>query len=160
LEFDDTLDAVIFIRDQDDQPNRKLGLTQARDEHEKSNQKPKVVIGFSIPEREAWVIAGFDPKDENEKSRLTSEHQLLSFDPCENSHRLTAGRDNSAPRSPKRVLRALTDGNFDRQRQCWNETDLSVLRRRGAENGLASYLDEVQTHLATLIGYDPRKSET
>ena len=160
LEFDDTLDAVIFIRDQDDQPNRKLGLTQARNEHERSNQKPKVVIGFSIPEREAWVISGFEPIDENEKSRLTSQHELLGFDPCVNSHRLTAGKDNTATRSPKRVLRALTNGDFDRERRCWNETDLSVLRQRGAENGLANYLAEVQNHLATLIGYDPRRSKT
>lgn len=67
------------------------------------------------------------------------------------SHQLTAQGDHDAhgaahKRSAKRVLEQLTGGDGEREQRCWRTT-LAVLRERGAENGLASYLAEVQERL-------------
>ncbi len=143
------LNAIVLIRDQDDQPQRRTGLEQAIDEH----RGCPIIIGLAIPEREAWVISGFVPKDDAEQTRLDEEREKLSFHPLERSHELTAGKDDSAWRSPKRVLKALTHGNNERERDCWNETQLATLRDRGSENGLLQYLNEVETRLAPLLGH-------
>ncbi len=146
------LEAVVLIRDQDDQEDRREGLDQARRE---DHEGLVIVVGFAIPEREAWVICGFEPQDPSEQLLLDDERQTLGFNPCERSEELTAGKDNNAKRSPKRVLRALTGGVFERERQCWNTTPLATLRERGSGNGLGQYLDEVRTRLAPLIGHVP-----
>ncbi len=154
--FDD-LDGIVLLRDQDDQPERRLGLEQARSEH---HGTPVILIGLAIVEREAWVLSGFEPRDEAEQSRLDAEQQALGFQPHEQSHQLTACKNNTAPRSPKRVLRQLAGGEHDRERHCWNTTPLALLRERGAENGLAAYLDEVRTRLAPLIGHASQRLES
>jgi hypothetical protein len=155
LKMDDTLDAIMLIRDQDDQPERRLGLEQARAEH----GSPIIVIGFAIVEREAWVISGFEPQDPGEQARLDAERQTLGFYPHQHSHELTACKDNTAPRSPKRVLKVLTGGDTMRERRCWNETPLALLRERGTENGLFAFLEEVRIRLAPQIGHVPGMSE-
>ena len=144
------LEAVVLVRDQDDQDDRRKGLEQARNE---DHEGLRVVVGLAVVEREAWAISGFEPRDEAEQSRLEAERQKLGFYPPERSHDLTAGKDDNALRSPKRVLRVLTDGDPDRERVCWNGTPLARLRERGTRNGLAHYMDEVRTHLAPLIGH-------
>jgi hypothetical protein len=144
------LNAIVLIRDQDDQPERKIGLEQAR------NHAPKgtvIVIGLAVVERECWVISGFDPQDEDESARLETERQTLGFDPRHRSHELTACKDDQATRSPKRVLRTLCGDDRDRERHCWVGVLLDVLRDRGGENGLAAYLIEVRDRLARLIGH-------
>jgi hypothetical protein len=151
------LKAVLLIRDQDDQENRRDGLEQARRE---DHAGLVIVVGLAVVEREAWVISGFEPQDEAEQMRLDAELQTLGFHPCERSHELRAGKDDSAPRSPKRVLRQLSGGDFDRERRCWTMTPLSRLREHGTENGLVQYLDEVRIRLAPLIGHVPRGTET
>jgi hypothetical protein len=146
------LSAIVLSRDQDDEPERRKGLDQAR-EHDHSGMV--IVIGFAVVEREAWVISGFEPQDAGETARLDAERAYLGFHPCERSHELTACKDDAAKRSPKRVLHALSNGDHDRQRRCWTETSLAVLRTRGVENGLATYLREVRERLAPLIGHVP-----
>jgi hypothetical protein len=158
-EVDDALHAIMLIRDRDDQPERRQGLEQARIEHASVLARPVVVIGFAVVERESWVISGFQPIDGDEQTRLDNLRQELGFFPHENSHQLTASKDDTAPRSPKRVLRALTGGVNDRERSCWNDTPLGVLRQRGSENGLVEFLNEVRDRLAPLIGHVPRKSD-
>jgi len=150
------LAGIVLLRDQDDQSERRLGLEQARSEHHGS---PRVVIGLAVVEREAWVISDFVPQDEAEQMRFDAERQTLGFNPCERSHELTAGKDDTAKRSPKRVLQVLTGGNLDRERLCWNKTPLARLRECGAGNGLVQYLDEVRTRLAPLIGHVPGRIE-
>lgn len=144
------LEAVVLIRDQDDQADRRDGLEQARKE---DHEGLAIIVGLAIPEREAWVISGFVPEDENEQVRLDDERQKLGFNPCARSQELTACKDDAALRSPKRVLRVLTSGDYDRERRCWSESSLANLRERGTENGLVAYMDEVRTHLAPLIGH-------
>ncbi len=144
------LAGILLVRDQDDQPERRAGLEQAR-RHE-DGQVP-VVVGLAVVERESWVISGFDPQDEIEESRLAAERQRLGFDPRLRSHELTACKADNAPRSPKRVLRALGGGDADRERRCWRETMLATLRDRGADNGMCAFLDEVRSEFARLIGH-------
>ncbi len=144
------LEAILLIRDQDDQPERRDGLEQARG-HDRTGMV--IVIGLAVVEREAWVICGFDPADDDEKQKLEDERQNLGLDPRDRSHELTACKNNLAKRSPKRVLRALSGGDADRERRCWRETTLATLRDRGAENGLVGFLHEVNDKLARLIGH-------
>ena len=67
-------------------------------------------MGLAVPEREAWVLAGFVPVSPIESSRIDLERKRLGFDPTRNSIRLTALTVDSAERSPKRVLNSLTNG--------------------------------------------------
>jgi hypothetical protein len=142
------IDAIVLIRDADHQPQRRQGLEQARSACLIPGQ---IIIGLADPEREAWVISGFDPADENENQQLVIERRILGFDPRDNSQQLTAGSDNQANRSPKRVLQALTNDNPDRERQCWQSTALDTLRQRGRGNGLAAYLNEIKARLVPRI---------
>lgn len=144
------LKAILLIRDRDDQPGRSIGLEQAR-----SNDRSGtvIVIGLAVVERESWVLCGFEPEDAGETARLASERRHLGFDPRPRSHELTACKDDRAPRSPKRVLRELSGNDRDRERRCWTDAPLEVLRDRGATNGLAAYLEEVRGRLARLIGH-------
>jgi len=144
------LKAILLIRDQDDQPERRDGLNQARNQNHSATV---VVIGFAVVEREAWVIGGFDPRDAEETARLDIERQTLGFDPQHRSHELTACKNDQAVRSPKRVLRKLSGGDLARERHCWTNTPLERLRERGGENGLADYLHEVRDRLARLLGH-------
>ncbi len=148
-EFPD-LAAILLIRDQDDQPERRGGLEQARIQ---DRSTIAIVVGFAVVERECWVISGYEPRDEDESVRLEQERQHLGFDPRQRSHELTACKNDGAARSPKRVQRALSADDRDRERCCWRETPLPSLRERGSENGLAAYLEEVRTRLAGLIGH-------
>jgi len=141
--------AILLIRDQDSQPERRIGLEQARNEHPSLT----ILIGLAVIEREAWVLAGFVPQDDAEQAMLDAERQTLGFLPHVKSHWLTAGKDDNAKLSPKRVLKALTGGNPQRERPSWTTTPLNLLRERGTDNGLSQFLDEVHTRLAPL--YDP-----
>jgi hypothetical protein len=143
------LDGVMLVRDQDDQPERRVGLEQARDEE----KLVPLVVGLAIVERETWVICGFDPQDQPESTRLAEERQTLGFDPRLRSHELTACKDDQAQRSPKRVLLKLGGGTHDREQRCWRETSLEILRERGTENGLKLFLEEVREKFAPLIGH-------
>ena len=142
------IEAILLIRDVDDQLKRRDGLKQARRDHKSGCE---IVVGVAIIERENWVICGFEPVDDAERAKLESETQTLGWDPRLRSHDLTAGKDDNAPKSPKRVLRALTDGNRDREQDCWKPTPLATLRERGKENGLADYLDEIRDYLVPIF---------
>jgi hypothetical protein len=150
----DSVDAILLIRDTDDQPNRRKGLEQARSTLTRSPavvQQPVIVIGVAVVERESWVISGFTPITDDEKQLLAQERQNLGFDPSTRTHDLIACKDNQAKRSPKRVLAVLTNNSEERQRICWAETELSVLKERGGYNGLMAYLAEVEDRLVPLI---------
>jgi len=145
------LDAVILLRDDDGKTQRRNGMRQAIDE---SIFKDVVVVGLAHSMRECWVLAGFspgDPREENVLKRLKTE---LGFDPVTGADRLTQSHP-SDPRSPKRALSVLTDGDHDRQAECWQQTDLAVLSARGEGIGLADYLREVRRVLVPLLRPGP-----
>lgn len=148
--------AVFLIRDADNHSARRKGLEQAREHF--ANQPVRIVIGLAHPEREAWVLAGYVANDKREQELVAAERQNLGFDPCERSAELTAGRDDTAKRSPKRVLNVLTNGSRYREQECWNQTPLEILRKRGEANGLNEYLNEVHTDIVPLFaGREQRK---
>ena len=109
------------------------------------------MIGVAVCERESWVICGFEPRGDDEAQRLATERGKLGFSPCDQSHELSACKDDTALRSPKRVLADLTARNGRREQDCWRVTKLEVLRSRGGGNGLAPYLEEVRTRLVPII---------
>ena len=139
--------AVVLLRDEDRDGQRRQGLEQARRE---ARLAVAVVVGVANPMRESWVLAGFDPQNDGEQSRLKSLCRELGLDPREKSHLLRA-RHDADKNSPKRVLRVLTDGYLGREESCWQDTALDTLRRRGKENGLADYLNEVENDLVPLF---------
>ena len=130
----DDVSAMLLIRDSDGDMNRRKGLEQARNE---SPVKERIVIGLCHPTRECWVLAGFVPESKREWKALTSLTAALSFDPCAEAARLNDRRDHER-RSAKRVLRQLTDGDFERECRCWSETDLKILKSKGAATGGSS----------------------
>jgi hypothetical protein len=146
-----SVDAILLIRDADDQPERRQGLEQARSASSAVAPQPAIVIGVAVVERESWVISGFNPENANERQSLEGERQKLGFNPCDYSHQLTACKDDQAKKSPKRVLAIITNSDCERQRRCWLETNLSLLETRGKSNGLAAFLDEIKHTLVPLL---------
>jgi hypothetical protein len=146
----DAVDAVVVIWDMDgDGEARRTGLVQAKREATALGGF-RVVLGCPDREGEAWMISGFEAENSAERAALDQERATLSFCPVAESHRLQEAEDGK-PRSPKRVWRALTRGDAERQERCWTEPSLEVLRARGQENGLADYLDEIERELLPLL---------
>lgn len=147
--------AVIFIRDLDNQSERKEGLKQARSEHINKTPKLEIIIGAADPKREAWVLNGFIPSNQQEKQILEEIKNKLSFDPCIESHRLRAisEKEPERIRNVKVVVEQLT-GNMEREKQCWEETNLKHLRERGVDTGLTDYIQEVEERLVEIIKSD------
>jgi hypothetical protein len=147
--------SVIFIRDLDNQSERKEGLKQARSEHINKTPKLEIIIGAADPKREAWVLNGFIPSNQQEKQILEEIKNKLSFDPCIESHRLRAisEKEPERIRNVKVVVEQLT-GNMEREKQCWEETNLKHLRERGVDTGLTDYIQEVEERLVEIIKSD------
>ena len=146
----DPIDAIVLVWDVDQQRSeRPEGVMTARDEarHWASFQ---IVCGFPDPEREAWVLAGFDPADEAERLLLDELHRSLSFSPVLHAARLR-DKDEGALRNIKRVLRELTRHDSGREERCWTEPLLTTLRARGAETGLVAFLAEVESVLLPIL---------
>ena len=147
--------AVLFIRDLDNQPERKEGIEQARLEHINKTPKLEIIIGAADPKREAWVLNGFIPSNQQEKQIIEEIKNKLSFDPSIESHRLraTSEKEPERIRNVKVVVEQLT-GNMEREKQCWEETNLKHLRERGVDTGLTDYIQEVEERLAAIIVSD------
>jgi hypothetical protein len=103
--------------------------------------------------REAWVLNGFIPLNIEEKQILEQLKTKLSFDPCEESHRLRSNsfEEPDRIRNPKVLVEQLTSRDVIREQQCWEETDLEVMRSRGENTGLTDYLNEIEHRLISII---------
>ncbi|AFZ57667.1 hypothetical protein ACOWPH_04910 [Anabaena sp. PCC 7938] len=145
--------AVIFIRDLDNQPERKEGIEQARLKHINGIPKLEIVIGAADPKREAWVLNGFIASNQEEEQILEEIKNKLSFHPCIESHRLraTSEKEPERMRNVKVVVEQLTGNDMEREKQCWEDTNLKHLRERGVDTGLTDYIQEVEERLATII---------
>ena len=141
------IDAVLLIRDSDNQLDRLKGLKQAR---EQASDLGPIVIGVARTKRECWVLAGFIAEDDQERSRVEELRRELGFHPCLRAEQLTAAHDNDK-RSAKRVLNALTDGDYTREEACWMAAPLKTLTERGELSGLRDFIQEVGTHLEPLF---------
>jgi hypothetical protein len=145
--------AVLLIRDLDNQPQRREGIEQARSEQIERQPKLEIIIGTADRMREAWVLNGFIPSNQQEKQILQEITTELTFNPCEESHRL---RSNSLTepdriRNPKVVVEKLTGGKMEREKQCWEETPLEYLREKGDRTGLTAYIKEIEERLIPII---------
>ncbi|MDP5337043.1 MAG: hypothetical protein NWQ28_00515, partial [Nodularia sp. (in: cyanobacteria)] len=125
--------AVLLMRDLDNQPDRKEGLEQASLEHTNRTLKLEIVIGAADTKREAWVLNGFIPSNQQEQKILELIKNKLTFDPCLESHRLrsTSEKEAERNRNVKVVLEQLTNKEIEREKQCWEDTSLEILRERG-----------------------------
>jgi hypothetical protein len=149
--FDD-VDAIILIRDVDDEPERVDGLNQAKNRFDEGNRRFRVIVGAARTKRECWVLAGFHPIDETEIKLFNEERHNLGFDPSTRSHELTAKNNATQDkRSAKRVLGKLTQGNIEREEECWTRTPLEQLRSKGESNGLADYLNQIEEVLVPMV---------
>ncbi len=145
--------AVLLIRDSDDQPERRRGLTQASTPEPGHAWPFRIVIGLAHPKREAWVLAGFEPRDRDEHARLAALRSELGHDPCSRTDQLTA-RTPGSKRDAKRVVAYLTADDRDREATCWQKPPLEHLRTHGSANGLRSYLLDLDAQIVPLIGRD------
>lgn len=139
--------AVVLMRDSDGDIRRRDGLEQARD----SGQWPfRLVVALAHCNRECWLLCAFEPSNASEEQRLESVTRQVGFNPCLRFERLTARRA-SARRNAKRVLRVLFEGDLSVVERGIRETGVELLRTRGANNGLAAFLREVEERIVPLF---------
>ncbi len=143
---------ILLVRDHDGAAERFDWLIKARDSEAEISKL--VVIGIARHDRECWVLAGYTPSNKQEEKLITDFRTELGFDPCVDSHRLTARADHE-PRSAKRVLGRLTRNNEEREEACWTQTPLSTLRERGEASGLRAFLREIEERLVPLFTDHP-----
>jgi hypothetical protein len=135
------IDILLWQRDADNQPERLEGLNAAR----ATNYLPhdfEVIVGLAVPSIEAWFVAGFDPMNAHEVDCLNRASRDVGFDPRDLAHKL-AGRTGPPNRSAKKILELLVGSDVDRRTQCYSNSDLSLLRKRGRNSGLADFLDRI-----------------
>ena len=146
--------AVLLIRDLDNQSERREGIEQARSEHINRQPKLEIIIGTADRMREAWVLNGFIPSNQQEKQILQEITTELRFNPCDESHRLCSNswEERDRLRNPKVVVEKLTGGRMQREQQCWEETPLEYLREKGDRTGLTAYICEIEKRLIPIIG--------
>jgi hypothetical protein len=136
---------VVLARDLDGYPDRRAGIEQVR------NGLPwpfTIVAATPDPEIEGWLVSGFLPRDNGERTGLEGLRRELSFDPTTQSHRLTA-HPNDAPTDAKRVLSRLCEDDRDREHACLQR---DVLHQRGDFNGARAFLDEVDQRMVPIFG--------
>ncbi|MDY6939899.1 MAG: hypothetical protein SWY16_19875 [Cyanobacteriota bacterium] len=153
LQKERAIKAVLLIRDLDNQPERRDGLEQARMQDFDRKPKLEVILGTANRMREAWVLNGFIPANPQEEQLLAKIKQQLTFDPCTESDKLrsTSRENRDRWRNPKVIVEALTGQEMERERQCWEETRLAILRERGVKTGLADYIGEIEERLIPLV---------
>ena len=141
--FAGKVDALILMQDGDDETNaRRTAMERARTDP-RTPSPDRIVVAVPSPEREAWHIVGFDPKDDDERRKLAAARRELGFDPRTRSEELSHGKD-TAKRNAKRVLDLLTDRDPARTHACITDAPLETLRSRGQENGLAAFLGDIE----------------
>jgi hypothetical protein len=133
-------DIVVLACDLDGYPDRRDGIDQVRD----GLQWPfKVVAATPDPEIEGWLVSGFVPTNDAERTRLELVRRELAFDPTLQSHRLTS-HPNTAATDAKRVLSRLCEDDREREQACLVH---GVLHERGDHNGARAFLDEVDQRI-------------
>lgn len=151
---DEPIDAIVLVWDMDQQRDQRSEAVAAARDEARQWAAFQIVCGFPDPEREAWVLAGFDPCNDTERAQLDELHRELGFSPVLDAHRL---RDKTAgtSRNIKRVLSVLTGHAPEREERCWTEPSLATLRARGTASGLAAFLDELDAILLPLLDPSP-----
>ncbi|MBK8692669.1 MAG: hypothetical protein IPN17_10335 [Deltaproteobacteria bacterium] len=152
---------VLLVRDTDGDQDRRRSYRTSVDAlnaaYSGAATPMRALLALPHPEMEAWLLAGFDPSDDDERDRLKAARTRLGVDPRERSHELNPGRTATdagrVKNSTKNALDDLCADDHDRKRQCWEGASIAVLRKRGEHNGLAEFLNGVVTqYVASLKG--------
>jgi hypothetical protein len=118
----------------------------------------RMVLALPHPEMEAWLLAGFDPVNQDERSRLDTLRRRLGKDPCERGHELNPGRTATGAgpvkNSTKNALDELCDGDRDRERACWEGASIDRLTERGQHNGLVEFFEDVRSQYVASLKSD------
>jgi hypothetical protein len=145
----DRVDAIVMVPDSDTDTDRLKGLEQA---HDYAREALPIVVGLAHTKRECWHICGFEPENDEECKLLTALGSEVGFDVLNRSDELTAKHSATTDkRSAKRVLAALCCGNSERELRCLTALPIAKLKERGAKNGLAHFLEQLETHLVPLF---------
>jgi hypothetical protein len=116
-----------------------------------------VVVAEAHPEFDVWVIAGFEPGPTHESRAHREVCAQLAMDPTAKPHELTSNVAGD-PRDAKVLCARLLhlDGQahpeHPRVRQCILDTALERLIARGAQAGLADFVDAVTRTVLPLLG--------
>lgn len=135
--------AVLMLRDADSSKDRRDGLRQAAAEPRFAHLN--VMVGIADKMSEAWVLAGWQPRDASERAKLAACCADLGFDPTRTPQRLRAPKPE-AQRHPKAVVQRLLQDDLDR------EAALALLSENGAGSGLADLIEQMRRILPELIG--------
>lgn len=150
----EVITAVVIVRDMDnDRAGRSAGILQAIEHGFPLPKGVELVVGKANCNREAWVLAGFDPQSAEEREALIVLKQELGFAPNEKAHLLTAQKD-SEKKNGKRVLREL-GVDSERERECLRVQSMEqrgALIARGDESGLKDFVEEVEAKLVRELG--------
>ena len=148
------LGALVLMVDLDREPERRKTFERLREEA--AGMPFTILLATPDPEREAWVLHGFEPADKVEESRLTELSQSLGFDPRLEPHRLRDdARRRATLRDIKQVLDHLTRESAERQNPCWENCALENLEARGRQTYLTDFLSEIRSRLLPRIVGQP-----
>ncbi|MFO0660919.1 MAG: hypothetical protein U0165_13970 [Polyangiaceae bacterium] len=119
-----------------------------------------VLIAEPVREAEAWVVAGFVPRNDAEQGRFNDVKKTLGFDPTASPERLLSDVSGDR-RDTKMICRWLlgTDAlspATERVRSCWLDSPLDLLIERGERCGLSSYVRQIESVLLPLLGDTPK----
>jgi hypothetical protein len=149
---DGEIEAAIIVWDMDHQASERAAGVESARKWARSWASFQIIYGLPDPEREAWVLAGFEPCDDDERACLDRLQRELELLPVAHAVKLRGPRGDL--RDIKRVLRELTRDDPAREARCWTETPLATLRARGTDTGLASFLEKLEQRLVPLLAGD------
>lgn len=147
-------DALVVSRDLDKSCSEERLASLEEGERVAVERGVHLVMAIQTPMREAWLLNGFIAKSQREREVLASELEMVRFDPCCKAEDMDVA-DETAPRSAKRALRALTNGNAEREEACWRDSDWQLLRERGIATRLKAFLNDVRDRLVQLVTGEP-----
>jgi hypothetical protein len=130
------LDALLFIRDLDDQPSRKLGFQQALDASPRASERT-IVAGWPREAMEAWVLCAWAP-GERGAAALRDVRRTLGYDPCLHPERMPHGR------TAKEVIARLLESTAETVEQLFESAEIEALSERGATCGLSELIRSIQ----------------
>ena len=146
---DDPPAIIVVSHDTDEETERIEGFSQAFSDR---SWPFTPVHAAAHPELEAWLLAAFVPRDEEEERRLAAVKQELGFDPTADAAELKSG-DETAKRNAKRILALLCD--YPEARARFLAAPLDLLRRRGSSSGLSDFLHHFRAAIAPHLGAPP-----
>lgn len=143
---------VVFLRDLDNQPERREGIRRAYDAVREKHGSPRGAAGCPNTKVECWCLAAY-PRDRVSREKFEQVRQRLSFDPLTNAHQLsvTGSEKSDARNDAKRVLSDLLGNTIDEHMRGIVSTDLSTLKDRGTDVSISSFLQSLEEALDEIV---------